>query len=510
MVTTTTVPDEARTTASPHRLALVMVSLALALVPVQLDGMVASTALSTIAGDLGGFDRLAWIAAGYLLTMAIGTVVAGRIGDLFGRKGVLLAALATFLAGSVWAGLAGTMDQLVAARAVQGLGAGMTFTTLIAVVADVVPLEKRSRYQAILGAVAPVSMIVGPWVGGMVTDHLGWRWIFLLNVPLVALAIVGALALLRLPSGRGSGRVDAAGLAAAAVTSTGIVLAVTWGGHEHPWGSWQVLGAFAVAALGVVALVAAERRAADPVLPLDLFRNRSVVLSMVVMATGMGAVLMSAVNYLPAFLELVQGRSASSSGLLALPLLLPAIATAALVGLWTTRLSRFRPAMVLGTTVLVVACVLLARMGVGTPAAATVAWMVVTGIGLGMLFQTPLVLVQDAAPADEVGAATGATMFVRMLGGAVGVGAMGSVFASTVADRLGSAAAGGGDISSLTPAQVAALPDAVRETVRSAVAAGSSALFWIAAAVALVGLLAALALPRVRDRGETAEPAVVA
>ena len=154
-------------------------------------------------------------------------------------------------------------------------------------------------------------------------------------------------------------------------TSTGIVLAVTWGGHEHPWGSWQVLGALAVAALGVVALVAAERRAAAPVLPLDLFRNRSVVLSMVVMATGMGAVLMSAVNYVPAFLELVQGRSASSSGLLALPLLLPAIATAALVGLWTTRLSRFRPAMVLGTTVLVVACVLLARMGVGTPAAAT-------------------------------------------------------------------------------------------------------------------------------------------
>lgn len=498
MVSTTTVPDLPPVSAPPHRLALVMVSLALALVPVQLDGLVASTALPTIAGDLGGFDRLEWIAAGYLLTMALGTVVAGRLGDLFGRKGVLLAALGVFLAGSAWAGAAGTMNQLVAARALQGLGAGMAFTTLIAVVADVVPVDKRSRYQAILGAVAPVSMIAGPWVGGIVTDHLGWRWIFFLNLPLVGLAILGAVVLLRLPKGRGTGRVDTAGLVAAAVTSAGIVLAVTWGGHEHPWGSWQVLGAFAVAALGVVALVLAERRAADPVLPLDLFRRRSVVLAMVVMATGMGAVLMSAVNYLPAFLELVQGRSASSSGLLLLPLLLPAIASAGLVGIWTTKPARYRPAMVAGTAVLVVACVLLARMGTGTPAGVTFAWMVVTGAGLGALFQTPLVLVQAAAPADEVGAATGATMFVRMLGGAVGVGAMGSVFTSTVTSRLGTTAAGGGT-ASLTPSQVAGLPDAAREAVRGAVAAGSSALFWVAAAVALVGLLAALAVPRLRE-----------
>jgi len=480
-----------------------MVSLVLALVPVQLDGLVAATATPTIAGDLGGFDRIAWIATAFLLTMAVGTVLAGRLGDMFGRKAMLLAALATFFLGSLGAGLSTSMTELVGSRAVQGLGAGMTFTTLLAVVADVVPPERRSRVMGVLGAIAPVSMIIGPWVGGVITEHLGWRWIFLLNLPLIALSVAGAAALLHLPARPRGGRVDVAGLLAVSVASSAVVLAVTWGGHQYAWDSWQVLGAALVAVAATAVLVLVERRAENPVLPPSLFRNRAVVASFVVVALGTGAVLLGTMNFLPLYLQLVQGRSASSSGLLLLPMLLPAIGTAVATGAWTSRPERFRTAMVAGTALLAVGSALMATMDAGTSAWTTAAFMAVGGVGVGLLFQTPTVLVQNSAAADEVGAATGAAGFMRMIGGAVGVGAFGALFSSTlsgyVADHASTGTTTGGlDVTALTPDEVTGLPAAVRSLVEGAVVAGTSALFWAAAAAALVAVLAAVAVPRVR------------
>ncbi|WP_456824071.1 MFS transporter [Cellulomonas sp. P5_E12] len=485
-------PENGATPLSPRRIGLIMVSLVLALIPLQLDALVAATALPTIAGDLGGFDSLAWITTSYLLAMAIGTVVAGRLGDMFGRRRLLLAALVAFGVGSVLTGLAPSMGALVGARTLQGLGAGMTFTSLLAVVADVAPPDRRARYQGILGAIAPVSMIVGPWAGGVITEHLGWRWIFLLNVPLVLASIAGVLAFVRLPVRPRGGRVDVAGLVAVVFASSGLVLAATWGGHRYGWGSWQVLGALLVAAVAIGALVLVEGRAAHPVLPLDLFRTRSVVLSFVVLALGMGAVMTSAITYLPVFLQLVQGRSASSSGLLLLPLLLPAIVVGVLAGRFTTNPARFRPTMVLGTSLLVAASVLLATMTVDTSGLLTAAYMVLAGFGIGLLFQTPMVLVQNSVPGGEIGAATGAAGFMRMIGAAVGAGALGALFSSTVAAAMPDDV----DAASLTPETVTALPTAVQAAARTAVATGSSALFWVAAALAAVALVAALALPR--------------
>ena len=491
-IRTTTTPTDASPEASapPLRIGLILTSLVLAIVPIQLDGLVAATAAPTMAGDLGGFGSIAWIATTYLLTMAVGTVLAGRLGDMFGRKRLLLVALVVFFAGSAWAGLSQAMGELVVARGVQGLGAGMALTTLLAVVADIAPPDKRARYSAALGAVAPFSMIIGPWVGGIVTDHLGWRWIFLLNLPIVALAIAGAAVLLRLPAVRRSGRVDVAGLAAISVASTGIVLSVTWGGHQYAWASWQVIGAALVAVAAVVA-------------------------SLVVMFFGTGAVLMGAMNYLPLYLQLVQGRSASSSGLLLLPLLLPAIAVAMVTGSWTTTPQRFRPAILAGTAVLVVACGLLATMGAGTSAWVTAGYMVLAGAGVGFLFQTPLVLVQNSAVAREVGAATGAAQFLRTLGGAIGVGALGTVFTGTVTRHVDAALAGassgaassGLDVGSLTPEQLGTLPAGARDAVTSAVVAGSSAMFWVAAAGALAAVVAAFLLPRVASRAPADEVA---
>ncbi len=335
-------------------------------------------------------------------------------------------------------------------------------------------------------------MIVGPWVGGIITEHLGWRWIFLLNVPLVLGSIAGVLAFVHLAVRPRGGRVDVAGLVAVVFASSGLVLAATWGGHRYGWGSWQVASALLVAAVAIGVLVLVERRAAHPVLPLDLFRTRSVALSFVVLALAMGAVMTSAINYLPVFLQLVQGRSASSSGLLLLPLLLPAIVVAVLAGRWTTTPARFRPAMVLGTSLLIVASGLLATMTVDTSGWLTASYMVLAGLGVGLLFQTPMVLVQNSVPGGELGAATGAAGFTRMIGAAVGAGALGALFSSTVAAAMPGAV----DAASLTPESVAALPATVQATARAAVASGSSALFWVATALAAIALVAALALPR--------------
>ncbi|WP_165350484.1 MFS transporter [Xylanimonas protaetiae] len=480
-----------------RRLLLCVVSLGIAVVPVQLDALVAATALPTIAGDLGGFASLAWIATAYLLAMAVGTLASGRLGDLFGRRALLVAALLVFGVGSLLSGVAPSMGFLIAARAAQGLGAGMTLTTLLAAVADVAPPEKRAQYQGVLGAIAPVSMLLGPWAGGLVTDHLGWRWVFLLNLPLVAVALLGVVAFLRLPVRPAGGRVDVLGLVASSVAASAIVLAVTWGGNQYPWGSPQVLTAVGVAVVAVAALVAVERRATHPVLPLGLFRDRTVVLALVVLAVAMGTVLMSATNYLPAYLELVQGHSAANSGLLLLPLLLPAIATAGVLGRWTTTPTRIRAALLGGAAVLAAACALLATMTAATPGWQTAAYQVVAGLGMGALFMTPMVLVQNAVPPAVVGAATGTAGFVRMLGAAAGTGALGSVFTHAVAQRLPA----GVDAASLTPAGVAAMPEAAQHAVRAAVASGSSSLFWVTAAVALVAVLAAVALPRGRRTG---------
>lgn len=495
----TTTPTDARSPADPPiRVIPIMASLVLALIPVQLDAMVTATALPTIAGDLGGFDRIAWIATLYLLTMAVGTAVGGRFGDQFGRKNVLLAAQLIFIAGSLWAALAGGMTGLLLARAVQGLGAGITFTCLMATVADIAPPEKRARYQSVFGAIAPLSMIVGPWVGGIITDHLGWRWIFAVNIPITAAAIIGVTLLLTVPRTRTGSRIDALGLAAVSITGTGWVLAGSWVG-QYGWTSAHVLLPAAVGLLGIGATWAVERRASHPILPSTLLRNRSVLMSIVVLALGMGAVMMAAINFLPVYLQIVQGRSAASSGLLLLPMLLPAIAVALLAGRWTSGPARFRPAIIGGTTILLAGCALLATMGPGTGMWQAVVYMIVLGAGIGMLFQTPLVLVQNSVPQNEVGAATGGASFLRMLIGAVGVGTLGSVFIDRFADGLADSDAPGLrgiDPTALDPAAIATLPHEAAHAAVDAAASANSLLFIVATGLAAAALLAALALPR--------------
>ncbi len=479
----------------PLRPVPIMISLMLALIPLQLDALVAATALPSIAGDFGEFGKLAWITTSYLLTMAIGTIASGRLGDMFGRRRMMLAALGLFLVGSLGSGLAAGMTSLVAARAVQGLGAGMMFTTLIAIIAEIAAPEKRARYQGLVAAVAPLSMIVGPWVGGIITDHLGWRWIFLLNVPLIGLALIGAIVFIHLPKRPVTGRIDVAGLVAVTVASTGLVLTGTWAGSEYAWASPQVIAALAVGVAGVAALIVVERRAAHPVLPLHLFRDRSVVSSFIVLALAMGAVMMAAINFLPVFMEIVQHRSASDSGLLLLPMLLPAIAVSLLIGGWTTRGRRFRTAMIVGTAVLTIGVAGIAALDAGSSALVTAVLMVMAGAGIGMLFQTPMVLVQNSVKMAEVGAATGTATFLRTVGGALGVGTLGSAFTARLHHELAGSTVSV-DAGAVDPHQLAAMSASARAAVEHAVVSANGLLFTVAAILAGLAVLAALMVRR--------------
>ncbi len=484
----------------PIHVVPVLASLVLALVPVQLDALVTAPAIPNIVGSLGGFDQIAWIVTAYLLTMAVGMVLSGRMGDLFGRRAVLIAALLAFLAGTLTCALAGTMSELIVGRAVQGLGAGMTITSLLAAVADIAPPGKRAQYQAVFGAVAPFSMILGPWVGGLVTDHLGWRWIFWLNTPLVILSLVGVVAVLRLPRNAGGGRIDLPGMVALSVASAGVTLAATWGG-QYGWASGHVLAAAVVGAVGVAGIWLTERRAAQPVLPLQLFTDRSVLSSLAVMFLATGAIMSTAIAYLPVFLQLVQGRSASSSGLLLLPMLVPAIALALGVGRWTTREDRFRAVLMVGSSLVAVGCAGLALLGTSTSVWAGVAAMMVLGAGLGLLLQTPLVLVQNRVPQHEVGAATGTAQYLRKIGGAIGVGALGSVFVNRFATDVaasGVPGTAGLDIAHVGPHQLDALSPAAHAAVLNAAASANSQLFWIGVGLALLAVAAAVLAPRLR------------
>ena len=478
--------------------AWIMVSLLIAILPLQLDALVTATAVPTVVGDLGGFKQIAWVSTVYLLTMAVGTLVAGRLGDMFGRKTFHLLALTLFFAGSAWTGLSLDMADFIAARALQGLGAGMAITTVLSIVPDIAPAHLRSRYQGLLGVMAPISMIAGPIIGGVLTDHLGWRWIFLLNLPVIAIAITVAAVFLRLPRRQVSGPIDLTGMVLASIGACGAVLAVTWAGL-HGWSSPPVWLAGLVGVLAFAGLVPAELRAAHPVLPVRQLSKRTLVMCIVIMFCGAGAVLMAVANFVPIFQQWTQHQSASSSGLLLLPMLLPAIVMVVACGQYLTKADRFRETLIAGAALLALGCGLLATMTVRSPVWLTACFLAVAGAGVGMLMKTPLVLLQNNVPPDHVGAATGTATYFRMLGGALGVGVLGTLFSSTAQRALQAAPRAGVDASVLsthTPDDAAGLSAQAQQAVAEAVASGMSALFWVTLVLSAIAVVAAVAVPR--------------
>ncbi|YCK40382.1 MDR family MFS transporter [Actinomadura sp. ATCC 39365] len=467
--------------AAPRRgLLLSMGSLLLCLFLAAVDQTVVATATPTIVGELNGLENVSWLVTAFSLASGIVAPLYGKLSDMYGRRRLYLSAIALFLAGSALCGLAQTMAQLIAFRAFQGIGAGGLMVLTLAISADIATPRERAKFQGLFGAVIGVAAVLGPVIGGYLTEHVSWRWIFYINLPLGAIALAVAFAVLRLPRRTSPHRIDWPGAALISGVLTCLTLFASWGGTTYAWISPVVVG------LGVGAVVLAwlfvlvERRAEEPVLPLGLFRDRTFTIAtatIVLMATGM----VGAATFLPLYLQLAAGASASNSGLLLLPLMTGMIASSAVAGRVVTGLGTYKWVVVTGAALATVAAFLFSTMGLGTGAVTSGLYMVLFGVGLGMVLQNLMLAVQVSAPAADRGAATSVVSFARNVGGAVGVAVLGGVFSG----RLGQAALASG------------AAGAVPESVRPAFAEAISGVFAWVTPVMLVGVVLLACLPNV-------------
>ncbi|GLY03774.1 MDR family MFS transporter [Actinoplanes sp. NBRC 101535] len=491
----TAVIDTRRT----RHFALVYAALLTAMLLGALDQTIFSTALPTIVGELDGLAHMAWVTTAYILAATIGMPVYGKLGDLIGRKVVFIAAIGFFVAGSVVAALAGGMGALIAGRALQGLGGGGLMIISQAIVADLVPPRERAKFLAPMGAVFGVASVAGPLLGGWFTDEHSWRWAFWINVPLGLLAIAIAMVALRLPSHTGERpRLDYLGtvLMASAVTCT--VLFATWGGTEYAWSDPIILGLAAGAVAGWAAFLLVQRRAAEPIIPLHLFRNPIFVVATLLGMLVVGVAMFAVVGYLPTYLQMVHGVSATESGLLMLPMVVGIMVTALTSGALLGRTGRYKIYPIAGTALLIVDAALLSQVTVSTPLWVICGYLMLTGAGIGLMMQTLVLAVQNAFPAREVGTVTSANNFFREIGATLGTAVVGAVFADRLTDRLATAlpvgASGTTDSASLTPALVRSLPDGVRDAVITAYSDALVPIFGYLIPVLAIGLILAVML----------------
>jgi EmrB/QacA subfamily drug resistance transporter len=413
----------------------IFAGLMLAMLLAALDQTIVATALPTIVSDLGGADHLSWVVTAYMLASTATTVLWGKLGDLLGRKMLFILCICIFLVGSMLCGTSGSMGELIAYRALQGIGGGGLMVLSQAIIGDVVSPRERGKYQGLFGAVFGVSSVAGPLLGGFFVDNLSWQWVFYINVPIgiVALVVVAAVLPRIAPGSRP--RIDYAGIVLLGLVSTAIVLVTSLGGTTWGWDSVQVYAMVFLAVGGVVAFVMVERRAEEPVLPLHLFRNR--VFSV---AAGIGFVsgfaMFGAITYLPLYLQTVKGSSPTMSGLEMTPMMLGLLLTSIGSGQLITRTGRYKVFPIIGTAVTAVGLYLLSLMGRDTTTLESSLSMFVLGLGLGLINQVLIIAVQNAVAYRDLGTATSGATYFRTIGSSVGVAVFGTIFANRLVDNL--------------------------------------------------------------------------
>ncbi|MEU3981679.1 MDR family MFS transporter [Streptomyces sp. NPDC026672] len=491
-----------------------MGALLLGLLLAALDQTIVSTALPTIVSDLGGLEHLSWVVTAYLLASTAATPLWGKLGDQYGRKRLFQIAIVIFLIGSALCGMAQDMPQLIGFRALQGLGGGGLIVLSMAIVGDIVPPRDRGRYQGLFGAVFGATSVLGPLLGGVFTEHLSWRWVFYVNLPVGVVALAVIATALRIPRRTASHVIDYLGTSLIAAVATCLVLVASLGGTTWAWGSPQIVGLAVLGALLAVAFVAAERRAAEPVLPLKLFGIRTFSLAAVI-SFIIGFAMFGAMTYLPTFLQVVHGVSPTMSGVHMLPMVAGLLLSSTTSGQIVSRTGRWKVFPILGTAVTTIGLLLLHRLDEHSSTTVMSVYFFVFGLGLGLVMQVLVLIVQNAVSYEDLGVATSGATFFRSIGASFGVAIFGTVFAGRLADELTAAFRGvrlpsgvSADALQADPRGIGALPPALRPAALHAFSTSITDVFLYAAPVAVLGFLLAWFLKEDRLRASVTAPDV--
>ncbi|WP_245575557.1 MDR family MFS transporter [Gulosibacter molinativorax] len=491
--------DNASTPTDKRRILLVFAGLLVAMLLSSLDQTIFSTALPTIVGELNGVNHMLWVTTAYLVAATIMMPIYGKLGDLIGRKGLFIGALSVFLVGSVIGGLSQDMTWLIIGRAVQGIGGGGLMILSQAIIADVVPVRERSKYMGVMGAVFGISAVAGPLLGGWFTESIGWRWAFWMNIPLGIIAIILAAVFLKLPKHDTKVKFDIWGTITMAIAVTAVILVASWGGTEYEWNSPTIIWLSVIAVIFSALFVFAESKAAEPIIPLSLFRSRNFVAAT---AAGLfiSVAMFGAVSYLPTYLQIVAGVNATISGFMLLPMILGLTLTAIVTGFIASKTGRYKWMPIASMIVLGIGLWLLSTLTVETPTWVLLSYLFVLGAGVGLGMQILVLVVQNSFPDSQVGTATAANNFFREIGASLGGAVVGALFTSRLTDLFAErmpATGQVGDVNSFTPESVSDLPTALYDIVVGAYNDALTPVFAMLIPMVVLGLVIVLFIKEV-------------
>jgi EmrB/QacA subfamily drug resistance transporter len=499
---------------SHSEIMVIVGALMLAMLLAALDQTIVSTALPKIASDLHGLSKYSWVATSYLLTSAISTPLYGKISDMFGRKKIFQSAIVIFLIGSVLCGAAQTINQLILFRGIQGIGAGGLLTLVFAIIGDIVPPRDRGKYQGYFGAVFATSSVVGPLLGGFFTDHLTWRYVFYINLPIGLIALAAIQTRLHLAVRKTEHKIDYAGAGLLAVSVTSLLLATVWGGVTYSWSSSTIIGLFATAVIGALLFIWREQQAAEPVIPMRLFRNK-IFATTTLLSLLVGIVMFGALIFLPQYQQIVRGDSATKSGLELLPLIGGLMLASVSSGRIISKIGRYRIFPIIGTTLITFAFWLFSHITATTPRWELGIWMAILGLGIGQVMPVLTLAVQNAVERKDLGTGTSSVVFFRTIGSALGAAMFGAILGNRLVAHIVQTVPGAAGIHAAaglknSAQSIKSLSPDIQHKILAAYAHSFHDVFLIGVPFAIVALVVALQLKEapLRTSNAPAEPAL--